>query len=363
MFARRRPRLALAIAALLVGCTTAPTPAPTSAPSQAAAAPTTSPTLAPPPSAALPSPTGSGLVAADLNGMLTTPELAHRLPLAVSIDDARIARPQSGFNAASVVWQAPADGFESRYLLVFQENDGPDIGPVRSARYYLAHWSAELDAAFAHYGGDRLTRAWMIENGGDLFTDLDGIGAGNPAFHRISSRNAPHNAYTTTEDLTRVAVKLGADPAISPGVHLRPFRDDLPTAQQGTAQKLSIPYNTVTVSYRWEPRSGFYQRYINGNAQVDPADGERVNARTIVVLFMKFRTDSTIERGHNRPVLGFVGQGDAWIYSEGLLVKGRWSKPTEADPTVILGPDGQEIPFVRGRIFMQVVPLATRIGS
>src|SRR5688572_24359706 len=139
------------------------------------------PTLGPPPTtevtpsampgtatpAASPTPLpSSGPVAVDLDGVLTTPELAHRLPLGVSIDDNRIARPQSGFNAASIVWHAPADGYEVRYLLVFQERDASAIGPVRSARNYIAHWTAELHGALAHYGGDQVSRDWMTPNAG-----------------------------------------------------------------------------------------------------------------------------------------------------------------------------------------------------
>jgi hypothetical protein len=92
-------------------------------------------------------------------------------------------------------------------------------------------------------------------------------------------------------------------------------------------------------------------------------DGKQVTARTVVVLFMSFRTDGTLEKGHARPVLGFIGSGVAWVYTEGTLVKGSWSKLHEADPTIILGPDGMELPFVRGRIFMQVVPLGTKVGA
>lgn len=350
-----------ALATLLLGCTTAPTasqgplvPPPLTvatlpSPSAPAALPTLTPSIV-------------GPVAADLDGVLTTPELAHRLPLVVSIDDARVARPQSGFNAASIVWQAPADGFETRYLLVFQEGDATDIGPVRSARNYLAQWAAELDAAFAHYGGDRLSRIWMEANRGRLFTDIDGLGAGNPAYRRIASRVAPNNAYTSIEALYRVAARLGADPSISPSVHLRPFREDLPAASRGTEQAFVVPYNTVKIRYVYDPATNAYQRLVNGAVHTDAMDGQPVMARTVVVLFMKFRTDSTIEKGHNRPVLGFIGSGDAWVYMEGNLVKGRWSKPSEGDPTVILGPDGVELPFLRGRIFMQVVPIGTKVG-
>ncbi|MEO8273047.1 MAG: DUF3048 domain-containing protein [Chloroflexota bacterium] len=352
---------AIILSIVLGGCGTsiAPSPSPAATAVTTAVPVTDAPPTAPPTPAASP---GDPRIA-DLDGVLTSPELAHRLPLVVSIDDASVARPQSGFNAASIVWQAPADGFETRYLMVFQEGDASAIGPVRSARNYLALWTAELDAAFGHYGGDLLSRTWMTANRGVLFTDVDGLGAGNSAYHRISSRDAPHNAYTNTTDLRNTATRLGADPLISPAVHLRPFRDDLPAASRGTKQALSVPYNTVKIRYEYEPATNAYRRLVNGVVQTDQMDRQRVTARTVVVLFMPFRTDSTIEKGHNRPVLGFIGAGDAWVYSEGTLVKGSWSKPTSTDPTVILGPDGTELPFVRGRIFMQVVPLGTKIGA
>jgi hypothetical protein len=323
-------------------------------------APTNAPTATIPASEAPSQP--PTLVAADLDGVLTTPDLAHRLPLVVSIDDSRVARPQAGFNAASVVWQAPADGYESRYLLAFQENDAELIGPVRSARLYLAQWAAEVRGALAHYGGDLLTRKWMTANRGRLFTDVDGMGSGNPAYHRVHTRKAPHNAYTSTADLWRVAAKLGAADEFGAALHVRPFREDAPVGERGTAQTIAIPYNTVKVSYVYDAASNAYLRSLGGKPQIDALDNTRVTARTVVVMFMKFRTDSTIERGHNRPVLGFVGSGKARIFMEGRVVEGKWTKAGVTDPTLILGPDGKELPLLRGRIFIQVVPIGTKIG-
>jgi hypothetical protein len=354
--------LALGLAGIL-GCSPAPSAVPaqmgtdagSASPAVAATQPGSTPEVSPA--------TQDLRLAADLDGMLTSPALAHLLPLAVSIDDSAAARPQSGFNAASVVWQAPADGYESRYLFVFQEATASAIGPVRSARLYLAHWAAEDNAAFAHYGGDRMTRAWLTANDGPRFTDVDGIGAGNPAFHRIATRVAPHNAYTSTQPLQRMAVRLGAEPGIDPGVHLRPFRDDSPAAELGTIGTIRIPYNTVLIRYAFDPAADAYQRFVGSAAQVDPMNGQAVTARTIVVLYMPFHTDSTIEPGHNRPVLGFIGSGRAVVFMEGHSVQATWSKPSEFAPTIILGPDGTELPFVRGRIFMQVVPIGTSVTS
>jgi hypothetical protein len=351
--------------ATLVACSpavVAPAAAPTAAPPQPTIAIT--PSLEPPPSLApFPTPTlePGAFVPADLDGVLTSPELAHRLPIGVSIDDSRAARPQSGFNAASMVWQAHADGYESRYLLVFQEQDSAAIGPVRSARNFLAHWTAELRGALAHYGGDRLTRQWMVAHRRELFTDVDGMGAGNPAYHRTHDRAAPHNAYTSTADLWRVAGKLGGAAAINAAVHVRPFRDDSPETLRGASQAITVPYHTVSIGYRYDPATNAYLRSVNGKPHIDPGDGKRVTARTVVVLFMKFRTDSHIEPGHNRPVLTYVGSGKALFFTEGKVVQGSWSKTGEVRPTMFLGPDGNELPLIRGRIFVQVVMPSTKV--
>lgn len=368
---RRPSALVLALVAGLSVVACAPTsnkPADSSTPtvdatpgrSTATPEPTLDPTLTP----TLPSPTPEpAIVAADLDGLLVAKELAHRQPIVVSIDDARVARPQSGFNGASLVWHAPADGYETRYVLVFQEGDSKAVGPVRSARIYLAHWAAELRASFGHYGGDRLTRRWLAANTKKLLWSVDGIGSGNPAYHRTSDRRAPHNAYTTTADLRRVATKLGAPATYGETLHVRPFRDDSPTERRGTKQTVTIPFNTVTVSYAYDAKANNYRRLLGGKPHIDRADGKPVTARTVVVMYVKFRLDSKIEPGHARPVMTDIGTGNALIVSEGKTIAATWSKASAEAPTRLLDAEGAEIPFIRGRIFFEVVPIGTKVSK
>ena len=369
---RRRPPsalfLALTIGLSVIACSpSAAKPADTSTPiATATQEPTPRPT---PRSTPKPTPTAEptpeitpepSLIAADLDGMLVAPELAHRQPIAISIDDAKAARPQSGFNGTSIVWHAPADGYEARYLLVFQELDSKDVGPVRSARLYLAHWAAEVRASFGHYGGDRITRTWLRWHP-QYISNVDGIGSGNPAYHRISSRRAPHNAYTSTADMRRQATKMGAPTEFGADLHTRPFRDDSPESARGTKQSIIVPFRTVTVGYAYDAAANGYRRGLNGTAQVDPADGKVVTARTVVVMFAKFRIDTKIEPGHARPNLTDIGSGTAWVFSEGKLVEATWRKKDAAGPTRFLDKDGHEISFVRGRIFIEVVPPGTKV--
>lgn len=308
-------------------------------------------------------PSEGAIVGSDLDGVLTDPAHAHRLPIFVSIDDSGAARPQAGFNATSVVWQSPVDGYVPRYLLVFQELDATAIGPVRSARFFFAHWAAEVDGALAHFGGDRDTLKWIRHNTGTFLTNVDGIGSGGPAFHRITARIAPHNAYTAMAALYREALQLGGSARINPDVYVRPFRDDVAPDQYGSIRSLSIPYSSETINYTFDPKTDAYKRSIGASPQIDTMDHKQVMTRTVVVLYMPFHTDTTIEQGHERPVLGFIGSGRAVVYSEGQAVEATWSKPTEMAPTKIIGADGQDIAFVRGRIFFQVVPIGTKVEA
>jgi hypothetical protein len=344
--------------AALPSASPSPSPVPSASPS-VAPSPSISPTPSPSPTPT-PTPLPSGV--ADLTGLHVDDALAHRLPIAVMIDDNRIARPQSGFNAASIVYQAPADGGETRYMLVFQEGDSKEVGPVRSARLYFVHWVSELRGAIAHYGGDKLTREYLVAHDRTDFTDVDALRTISTPFHRISTRRAPHNAYTRTAALRAALRKLGG-PATMPIDRFRhPFVDAAPLADRALRETITIPYQTGLVGYAYDRADDVYRRLLDRRVQRDPADNRPVTTTNVVVLFMPFRIDSTIERGHARPVLGDIGSGKALIFREGHVVVGSWRKDDAVGPTHLLDATGVEVPLVRGRTFFQIVPLGTRVA-
>jgi hypothetical protein len=349
--------VAACVPAVVVAPSLAPIPVATARPVTPAPSPTPTPVPSPTPTP-IPTPAPVGA----LDGLPVDPAKATRLPLAVLIDDARRARPQSGFNAASVVYQAPADGFESRYLMIFQSLDAKDIGPVRSGRLYFIHWAEEVRAAIAHYGGDWRSRQYLRKYDRRWFTNVDAMGKGAKAFHRINTRRAPHNGYTNTKALWAQVKRLRGprtmDATLPP---VRTFIDPTPVADRPASQTIRIPYRTAIIGYRYDRKSGLYRRDVDGRAQIDPADRKRVTTRNVVVLFQRYRIDTKVEPGHARPVVGSVGKGTAWIFREGKLVKGRWEKATDIAPTRLLDKDGKEIPLVRGRTFYQVVPTGTKV--
>src|ERR1035437_9484169 len=129
---------------------------------------------------------------ADLDGVLAPPDLAHRMPLAISIGDNAVARPQSGFSSASIVYQSYEEYSEDRYLMIFQEGTATDIGGVRSARPYYVRWVAEYKALYGHFGGDPKVLNEVIPAMSGSIYNMDDLNGGSCPYHRITTRPAPH---------------------------------------------------------------------------------------------------------------------------------------------------------------------------
>jgi hypothetical protein len=333
--------------------TMTPTPIPTESPS-----PIITPSPTPTPSLG-PTPLPAGWAYSDLDGVPAPIALAHREPVAVMIDDQTIARPQSGVSTASIVYQAPADGDQDRYMLVFQEGTAKSVGPVRSTRTYYVLWAQEYKAVLGHFGGDSISLKKLIPAAQKAKTlyNMDALRfqQGCP-YHRITTRPKPHNAYTNTTALFDCAAWLKY-PTKYQNLPDRLFRDDSPAANRPTAQKISIFYNTGTIGYQFSPGTDSYLRFVGGKPELDPANGLNVYARSIVVMYQKKTISPNAEAGHpGRPDIANTGSGKCLIFQEGREVTCTWKKKNATALTRFYDRLGNEIPLVRGEIFIQSIP-------
>lgn len=347
------------IGTLMPSTATAATSSPGSAGTSSAVPPT--PTVVPPTAPPTPIPTPvptPQTVPAPLTGLPVSPEAALRRPIAVMIDDHALARPQSGFNAASIVWHAPAEGGVPRYMLVFQDEIPGEVGPVRSARRYYVEWAAELEAMFLHHGGSPGALAALRAKGaGQWVWNADGFRWEGRFLWRAPDRSAPHNLFTDGELLRKLAEHVGAaDGPVEAAWSFGPPARPLLRPDRGSIT-VTYPYETIT--YRYDALTNRYERYINNakKPQVDGADGEVVAPTNVVILRMAF---GPLNDGHPekfRLEAHNVGKGVAWISTNGRTVKGTWSKKSATAPTLLFGSNGLPIRLTAGQTFVQVLPL------
>jgi hypothetical protein len=324
------------------------------------------PSGSPPPSVA-PTPTPSPtpiLVPAPLTGRLVSPAAATRHPIAVMIDDQFDARPQSGFNAASIVWQAPAEGGIPRYMMIFQENIPTDVGPVRSSRYYYIAWAAELRALYAHAGGSpQALEALRAQGSGQLVYNADEFRWGG-SFHRVGlPKFAPHNLYTTGAKLRAIAKTVGAKdgPIKWPWT----FAPDIPFLFRPVGGRIVVDYGLGTniIRYDYDRKTNTYLRSVTGEKpQVDEATKGRVAPKNVIVMQMHFGPLNDNNPKKHRLEAQIIGSGPAWISTNGITIAGTWKKTALTSATRFFDKAGKPVVLTIGQTFVEVMKTTDAIS-
>ncbi|RJO59414.1 DUF3048 domain-containing protein [Candidatus Parcubacteria bacterium] len=279
----------------------------------------------------------------------------HYYPVAVMIDNASPARPQSGLQAASVVYEALVEGGITRFMAVYDHGEIEQIGPVRSARPYYLEWLAEYDAAYAHAGGSPEALGSIVKN---RIHDINAIRNAAVAFYRDKGRPAPHNLYTSSTRLytTTVANNLKiSDVDIEPWVFATPA-DILPLTAT-PANKVTLNFSGSAkgseVSYAYDSAS---QTYLRSQARVSHED--RLTKAQIKVKNLIIQTISnniTVgEKG--RLSMKVTGTGKAKIFQNGKTFEAVWTKTDTSDRTIFTLVDGTPVKFQPGNTWIEVLP-------
>ena len=336
---RRRLR-AVVLTGLVLGATVACGPDSTTGP---AAAPET--TTAPPPPPVVWPLTGVDAAGADVD----------RPVLAVKVENSMDARPQTGLNAADVVWEQVVEGGISRYVAVYHSTLPATVGPVRSVRPMDPSIAAPLHGLLAFSGGQEpfveATRAAGLQ-----VVD-PGTGTG---FSRVSGRVAPHNTYADPAAL--LAQADAGHRAAPPEQFAVAGPDEQPTAFVGgtPAAVLDLALSRIsTPRWTWSQADGAWLRAEGATPAVE-ADGTPLRATNVVVLRVDVVDTKYRDSARNPvPETVMVGGGEALVAAGGRTVPVTWSKASAADPVVLTGADGRPVLLAPGSTWVELVPRAT----
>jgi hypothetical protein len=296
-------------------------------------------------------PTTASTVAAGTAPLTGLPGAAPNRPaLVVKIDNAPKAHPQAGLNQADIVVEEGVEGGITRFATIFHSADADPVGPVRSARTSDIAIASALNRPLFAYSGTNADFEKLLDK-----APIVNVGPGKfpGGYHRVSGRPAPYNYFSSTPVLFGRAPANSAGPG--PQFTYRAAGAALAGGQPTTGVHIEFRGRVVTaVDWAWDGAGGVWKRTNNGAAHIDAA-GKQVVAPNVVIEFVNYKdTGYTDQSGAPVPEAQLIGEGDAWVLSNGQVVKGRWQKPNADAVTRIVTADGQAIALTPGRTWVEL---------
>lgn len=316
-----------------------------------------------------------------------------RRPLGIMVENSVDARDQSGVSTADVVYEAVAEGGITRFLLMYYCKDAPFVGPVRSARVHFMKMLREYGEypLYAHVGGancDEETGSGCANGakadalgiisklGWAGYNDMNQFSVPFPVFYRdpdrLPNRATEHTVYSSTAKLWDYAkTKRGLTNVDKDGVAWDKefikwkFKDNAAENERGTTNKISFGFwdqfsSDFSVNWNYNKATNSYKRVNGGKPHLDKNTGKQLEAKNIVVILAD---ESPANDGYpgGHLLYALEGEGDAYIFQDGKAIKGTWNKKDPESRTQFLDENGKELSFVRGQIFVEILPTGNKV--
>lgn len=279
---------------------------------------------------------------------------ATRPALVVKIDNldtsGETALPQAGLSKADIVFEELVEGDITRLVAVFQSQDPGRVGPVRSARTTDVMLLPQLGRPLLAWSGGNEGVVAAVR-ASPAIIDL-GFDAASAAYSRDGTRRAPHNLFVEANQLWDLA---GDAPAPEP---IFTYRREQPADGAGGEAAVGVDISwgsgpsTSPVAWDWDPDLKLYGRSQSGRPHVE-ADGSRYVAQNVVVLVTPYGQSPADSRS---PEALTIGEGDVLVFTDGQVIRGRWSRPSQDQPAVLTDPDGAEIALTPGQTWIELAP-------
>lgn len=261
--------------------------------------------------------------------------------LAVKIDNVSAARPQTGLDAADVVYAEQVEGGLSRLMAIYASKLPSAVGPVRSARESDLELLRQFDRPTLAFSGAQHKLLPVIAKAPVHAVSAD---EGSSAYYRSASKVAPHNLFLHPKQLMHSAAGAAA---LTTGFHFG-------AAPAGGSAETSrtVRFPAASFTFAWSASKHRWLVSMDGTPTVT-TDGNRVAPATVVVQYVKVRNSKYHDvLGNNTPYTETVGSGTAKVLRDGKVYDVDWKRPTAGDGTDFTTADGAPMNFAKGQVWV-----------
>ena len=243
----------------------------------------------------------------------------------------------------------------TRLTAMFQGNDTPRVGPVRSARMPNVWMTYMYDGVLACSGGSDEVRYLLKNEVGFPYLDADIDDPSNNRYFQSIGDDYRTRMQASTDGVRRWLADNGLTKEWSrPGFQ---FSEEAPPNASGASSNIQIPYpGGNSVSWQYDPALGGYIRFQGGEQQFDSSTGQPIVSKNVIVISADHNLTDIVEDslGTKGVDVALYGFGDLRVFRDGQVYEGTWRADPENPPRWI-GPGEAIIPLKPGQSWIQIV--------
>lgn len=268
------------------------------------------------------------------------------------VENSQDARPQSGLSDADIIFETSAEGGIPRFICLFQSKNPNCIGPIRSTRAYFNDISHFTNLPYAHCGGSEEALN-QISSDSSLMS-INEISNGS-YFWRDNSRNAPHNLYTSSENILNAIKDKGWKYENTP---IFTFDDMKKKNTYENANNIFITSSSV-YSTNYVYSNDKYIKYMDNEIAIDKNTNSNLTFNNIIIQ----KTNITTQDDNSHLTIPLTGIGDGYIFREGKIINMHWSRASENDPIIFYDDNNKKISLSKGNTIWHIIDNNTKIEA
>lgn len=284
-----------------------------------------------------------------------------RRPIAVKISNspAKYVRPQSGLSQADLVFEHITEGPITRFTAILYGQTPPNLGPIRSARLIDLELPAMYDAALAFSGSSIGVSRKLFSS--DFRPRI--LRSNEPGYYRTGEdKPYEHTLYAHPAEFWDALEEKGENRPPQFGTTMA--FSSLPPEGGQVASEITVRYQDWTkIEWRYNPDTGQYDRWADGEPHLDANTGEQINVANIILVYAAHLLDRSIcEFQSEDQCLAFSteiilwGQGDATLLRDGRKYEVKWVRENRGDMLTLADEEGRAVPMQIGHTWFQIIP-------
>lgn len=267
-----------------------------------------------------------------------------RPALTVKIENLPLSHPQTGIEAADVVYEEVVECNITRLAAIFQSRVPPVAGPVRSVRNTDQALVRPLQGIFVYSGGAPISVQSIETAPVKLFDESRADGA----MYRDPARRRPNNLYVKPPDVYSMAKDaVGPPPALfrygapvggTPATHA--------TVRLGTDSSFDVTWDYDAARQRW--MRGF------GGQPDKTASGGQLSVANVIIHPVQYINRLGGACGDEGAQADLQAATTVTVLTRGKAIRARWSQPDPNKPGTLTAANGAPVRLAPGPTWIEL---------